>query len=299
MFKKILSVVLLAGATGLFSNNACAVDADGPDKKMSAEEFLASLHFQTGKITLPGGVATLDMPPSFRYLPPADATHLLVDGWGNPSAGKTLGMIVPADVSPLSKNGWAVDISFDKDGHVKDDDANSIKYDELLKTMQDSTTEANEERKKSGFTEVSLIGWAEQPTYDSQTHKLYWAKNIKFADSPENTLNYNVRVLGRDGVLVLNAISSMGQIDQIKSEMRNVTAFTDFTAGNRYADFDNKTDKVAEYGIAALVAGGVAAKLGLFGKLFALLLAAKKVIFLAIAGIGGSIYKFFKGKKEE
>ncbi|HEY8023661.1 MAG TPA: DUF2167 domain-containing protein [Burkholderiaceae bacterium] len=299
MFKKILSVVLLAAATGFFANAAGAVGADGPDKKMSAEEFLASLHFQTGKITLPGGVATLDMPPSFRYLPPADATHLLVDGWGNPTASKTLGMIVPADVSPLSRNGWAVDISFDKDGHVKDDDANSIKYDELLKTMQDSTKEANEERKKSGFTEVSLIGWAEQPTYDGQTHKLYWAKNIKFADSPENTLNYNVRVLGRDGVLVLNAISSMGQIDQIKSEMRNVTAFTDFTAGNRYADFDSKTDKVAEYGIAALVAGGVAAKLGLFGKLFALLLAAKKVIFLAVAGIGGSIYKFFKGKKEE
>ncbi len=299
MSKKILLSIVLAMAMTIVANTASAAGGDGPDKKMSAEEFMASLHFQTGRITLPGGVATLDMPASFRYLPPADATHLLVDGWGNPSGGSTLGMIVPSDVSPLSANGWAVNVSFDKDGHVKDDDANSIKYDELLKSMQDGINESNAERKKNGYAELSLIGWAEQPTYDSQTHKLFWAKNIKFSDSPDNTLNYNVRVLGRDGVLVLNAISSMGQIDRIKSEMRTVTAFTEFTSGNRYADFDSKTDKVAEYGIAALVAGGVAAKLGLFGKLFAVLLAAKKVIFLAVAGIGGAIVKFFKGKKND
>jgi uncharacterized membrane-anchored protein len=297
MLRKFLPVALLFATISFFTNVNAATGS--PDKKITAEEFLASLHFQTGRITLPGGIATLDMPDSFRYLPPQDATRLLVEGWGNPPGGKTLGMILPADVSPLSANGWAVDVSFDKDGHVKDDDATSIKYDELLKTMQESIKDNNEARKKDGYPEMTLVGWAEQPSYDNQSHKLYWAKEIKFADSPVNTLNYNVRVLGRDGVLVLNAIAGMGQIGQIKSEMQHVTAFTDFTTGNRYTDFDSKTDKVAEYGIAALVAGGVAAKLGLFGKLFALLLAAKKVIFLALAGIGGAIVKFFKREKAE
>src|SRR2546426_2131137 len=36
--------------------------------------------------------------------------------------------------------------------------------------------------------------------------------------------------------------------------------------GHRYADFVPGTDKVAEYGIAALIAGGVAAKAGLLDR---------------------------------
>jgi uncharacterized membrane-anchored protein len=78
--------------------------------------------------------------------------------------------------------------------------------------------------------------------------------------------------------------------------MQQVTAFTNFTAGNRYADFNDRTDKVAEYGIAALVAGGVAAKLGLFAKLAALLLAFKKLVIVAVAAVGSTIWKFFKRK---
>jgi uncharacterized membrane-anchored protein len=305
MFKKIISVGLstslvvsiLFASLGLVG---IANAADGaPGKSMSAEEFVASLHFQQGKITLPGNIATLDIPESFRYLPPEDANRVLVDGWGNPPGAKTLGMILPADVSPLSKGGWGVIVTYDKDGHVKDDDAYKIKYDELLKTMQESVKDNNEARKKNGYPEMNLVGWAEQPSYDNQTHKLYWAKELSFDTTHEDTLNYNVRVLGREGVLVLNAVAGMDQIKEIKGEMQRVTAFTEFTAGNRYDDFDSKTDKVAEYGIAALVAGGIAAKLGLFGKLFAVLLAFKKIIFVAIAGFGSTIYKFFKRKKAE
>jgi uncharacterized membrane-anchored protein len=80
--------------------------------------------------------------------------------------------------------------------------------------------------------------------------------------------------------------------------MQTVTGFTEFNPGNRYADFDAKTDKVAEYGLAALVAGGVAAKLGFFGKLFALLLAFKKLIIVGVAVAGTSLVKLFGRKKE-
>jgi uncharacterized membrane-anchored protein len=107
-----------------------------------------------------------------------------------------------------------------------------------------------------------------------------------------------VRVLGREGVLVLNAVAGIEQIAQIRGEMPAVTAFTEFTAGNRYADFDAKTDKVAEYGLAALVAGGVAAKLGFFGKLFGLLLAFKKLLLVGLAAAGAGLFKLF-GRKEQ
>lgn len=262
----------------------------------SPEQLLASLKFQQGKISLPGGIATLDLPAGFRYLSPADAGRLLSEGWGNPPGMETLGMIVPTAVDPLTREGWGVVVTYEKEGHVKDDDADSIKYDELLKTMQESMKEANEERKKQGYQPMTLVGWAEAPRYDKASHKLYWAKELHSEGDKENGLNYNIRVLGREGVLVLNAVASMEQIGQIRKEMKTVTAFSDFTPGNRYADFNEKTDKVAEYGLAALIAGGAAAKLGLFGKLFALLLAFKKLIVVGIGALGVGIAKLF-GRK--
>jgi uncharacterized membrane-anchored protein len=289
--------LLIAALFCLSLGGARAADAPLPSA-FTPQQFVAALKFQEGKITLPGGIATLDLPAGFRYLNPDDAARVLVEGWGNPPGHVTLGMIVPANVNPLSEEGWGVIVTYDKDGHVKDDDADSIKYDELLKDMQTAVTDNNAARKEQGYKAMSLVGWAETPHYDKAQHKLYWAKELKTEGDAQSGLNYNIRVLGREGVLVLNAVAGISQIAQIKQEMQHVTAFTEFSAGNRYADFDAKTDKVAEYGIAALVAGGVAGKLGLFGKLFALLLAFKKVVLLGIAGIGTMLYKFFSREKK-
>ena len=296
MLKRLLTALLCLTLSGLTAAAPAEEKAAAPE--MTAEQFLAQLHLQRGKITLPGGIATLDLPANFRYLSPTDAERVLVDAWGNPPGMVSLGMIVPAKTSVLERDSWGVIVTYEKEGHIKDDDADSIKYDELLKDMQASVLENNAERKKQGYPGIHLMGWAEKPSYAKDTHKLYWAKDL-MVDGGEHSLNYNVRVLGREGVLNLNAIASMQQIEAIKKEMQQVTAFTEFTDGNRYTDFDSKTDKVAEYGLAALVAGGVASKLGLFGKLLALLLAFKKVLLLAVVGGGAAIVKFFTGKRKE
>ena len=292
MFNALRFSILLLAASGV---SAAGAEAPKPDQ-MSAEQFESSLKYQSGKITLPGSLATLDLPANFRYLPPADTARVLVEAWGNPPGNTTLGMIVPADASLVSAEGWGVIVTYEGDGHVPDDDADSIKYNDLLKDMKESVLEDNAERKKLGYPAMTLVGWAEQPSYDKASHKLYWAKELRTDGDTANGLNYNVRVLGRQGVLVLNAVSSMNQIAQIRTEMKTVTAFTDFTAGNRYTDFNGATDKTAEYGLAALVAGGVAAKLGLFGKLFALLLAFKKLLIIGFGVAGAAILNFFKGR---
>src|SRR4029450_9273352 len=117
-------------------------------------------------------------------------------------------------------------------------------------------------RSKMGYPETQLVGWATPPRYDKATHKMYWAKELKFADSEENTLNYNIRILGRYGVLVLNAVAGMRQFNQIETNTPDLVKMVEFNQGNRYADFNSDTDKVAAYGLAALVAGGLAAKAG-------------------------------------
>ncbi|MET0323045.1 MAG: DUF2167 domain-containing protein [Duganella sp.] len=295
------SAAATAATTATTSAAAAAASAPAastPQPAMTAEQFLQGLTFRKGKITLPGAIATLDLPPSFRYLDQADTAKLLTEGWGNPPGGESLGMIVPADVSPLSEQGWGVVVTYDKDGHVKDDDADAINYADLLKEMQEGMIENNKARKEQGYEAMTLVRWAEQPSYDKAQHKLYWAKELHAEGARENALNYNIRVLGREGVLVLNAVAGMNQIDQVKREMKQVTAFTDFTAGHRYADFNATTDKVAEYGLAALVAGGIAGKLGFFGKLVALLLAFKKFIVIGLAASAGWIYKLFGRKKD-
>ena len=117
-----------------------------------------------------------------------------------------------------------------------------------------------------------------------------------FEGSAAHTLNYDVRVLGREGVLSMNAVASMSQLAQIRSDMRPLIEIAEFNGGHRYAEFNSKTDRMAEYGLGALIAGGVAAKLGLFGKLAALLVAFKKFIILGLVAVGGFFAKLFKKK---
>jgi len=288
--------VMLVGMLVVISSAAHAAEPQQP--KMTAAEFEASLTYQKGDIVLPGGMATLRIPDSFRYLGPKDAERVLEDAWGNPAGDGTLGMLFPANISAVSENSWGVVITYEEDGYVSDKDADSINYEDLLKEMKEGVADRNKERQKQGYQNIDLVGWAAKPFYDKETHKLYWAKELGFGGEKEHSLNYNVRVLGRKGVLVLNAVSGMSQLGIVEKEMQQVQAFTDFNSGFRYADYDSKTDKTAAYGIAALVAGGIAAKAGLFTKLFALLLAAKKLIIVGVLALGAFIGKLFKKKND-
>jgi len=244
---------------------------------------------------LRGGLAKLSLPKEFNFLGPADAETVLVKLWGNPPMKeKPLGLLIPAGMTPLSSNVWVVTIDYSEDGYVKDSDASKINYDDLLKQMQKGIAENNKDRKKEGYPEITLVGWAAQPHYDAATHKLYWAKDLKFEGEDEDTLNYSIRMLGRKGVLELNAVANVGQFQMIDQKTPQILSMVDFKEGNRYADFDPKVDKVGTYGIAALVAGGIAAKAGLFKLLWVGILAAKKFIIIGVLAVAGFFKKFFK-----
>ena len=263
------------------------------------EELDSKLAYQTGKVQLSGGMATITLPPSFRFLGEQDSRKLLV-AWGNPpeSAQGVLGMLVPADVSPLSEDGWAIVVTYDDDGYVNDEDAKTLNYDKVLNEMQEQTVASNEARQKEGFEPITLIGWAEPPHYDAAAHKLYWAKELKFGSSTDHTLNYSIRILGRRGVLVLNAVSSIGQLDVVKKGTPDVLAAVEFNEGHRYADYLPGTDKAAAYGIGGLILGATAAKAGLFKLIWVALLASKKLIIAGVVAAGAAIKKLFGGRNE-
>lgn len=269
--------------------------AEDPDAERKA--FEASLAWQQGDVTIGEGLATLRVPSSFRYLNPADTERVLV-AWGNPAGSNSLGMLFPATVSPFEDGGWGVVISYTEEGHVDDEDAADIDYAEMLEDMKQNTEESNAARKEQNLGEVHLLGWAEPPSYDAKTKKMYWAKELDFGGE-QHTLNYDIRVLGRKGVLELSAVSSIGQLAMVKAEMPKVLSFVEFNTGHKYADFTPGVDSMAAYGIGALVAGKVAAKAGLFKVVLAGLLASKKLIVAGLVGLGALIKGVLGRKKEE
>lgn len=291
MLSKWMLLGLLAVATGALAQEA----ADGGEAAQKA--LLASLHYRSGEISVPQAGARFRLGSGFRYLEQDDARKVLEQLWGNPPDTDVLGMVVPTAQPLESDDSWAVVVTYSDDGYVSDEDAAKTDYDKLLKEMKSGAEDENEARRKAGYETVALVGWAVPPRYDSASKKLYWAKELDFEGSKQHTLNYDIRVLGRRGYLSLNAVSGMSELATVQSGMQQLLPMTEFDTGSRYADYDASSDKLAAYGIAALIGGGIAAKSGLLAKLGLLLLGLKKLLIpigIAIVAFGKKVSGMFR-----
>ena len=277
----------------IFTQQTFAQQADSLlNQLVKLDSIDKSFKYQTGEIALSNGIASIRIPEGFKYLDAQQSRKVIVDIWGNPkeNGDNTLGMIFPKESSVFSS--WAFNVEYDAIGFVKDDDADDINYDDLLKQMKEEIAEASQERVKAGYKSTELIGWAAKPYYDKQHKILHWAKELKFGTDSANTLNYNVRILGRKGVLVLNAIAEMGQLPEVNQSLDKVQNIVTFSEGNKYADFDPKMDEVAAWTIGGLVAGKVLAKVGFF----AVILKFWKIIAIAATGAGAGIWRWIKAR---
>lgn len=284
MIRIILPLFLLISFVGF--GNAQEVDS----LQMQINEIENGLTYQTGDIELPANNAVLHIPKNLRFLDAKQAKYVLEDLWGNPKSESTIGLLVPKDKGVLADDSWVFTIAFDESGYISDEDANEIDYDDLLEEQQEETSEANIEREKLGYPSIELVGWASKPFYNENQKTLHWAKELKFGNSEINTLNYNLRILGRKGMYIVNAVANMSEMDEIKPIVPQVVASIDFKEGHRYEEFDDSTDKIAAWTVGGLVAGKVLAKTGILVGI----LKFWKLILVGIAGIGASIKKLFK-----
>ncbi len=294
MFRVILSVAVLAVAplACSYAQENDVIEETSADELAAAYEAYAAdvlkdVSTEHGEIALDGAPVTLSVPASIDYYDGAESRLILEDLWGNPPDDTVLGMLFPAGESPWAAD-WGVVITYEDTGYVADEDAKSTDYDALLKEMQKSTRQANSAREREGFATAELVGWAVPPRYDAETHRLEWAKDLLFSTSEGgHTLNYDMRALGRAGVLSLNFVASMEALDSVRAAAPSVLAVPMFNEGSRYTDY-REGDKTAGYGVAALISGGVAVaaakKLGLLGVG---LLFLKKGWILVLAAAGG------------
>jgi uncharacterized membrane-anchored protein len=252
--------------------------------------------YQYGAIKLDNGDASLDIPQGFKFINSKQSQYILEELWKNVPDASVLGMIVSDSFRINSiANSWVFVITYDAMGYVKDDDADEINYDELLDDLREGQAKANVERTKLGYGAINIVGWASKPFYDKKNKVLHWAKELSVEGNDDNTLNYDVRVLGRKGVLSMNAIAGIGQTEEVKKYIPAILNMASFNNGHTYFDFNPNVDEVAAWTIGGLVAGKILAKAGLLVAL----LKFWKLIVMGLVAAGGLLWKGLRGKKQE
>jgi uncharacterized membrane-anchored protein len=236
------------------------------------------------------GQGKLSLPEGFGFIPQKEGAAVL-QAMGNSTDENFIGLIFPD-----TNAGWFATVDFDPAGYIEDGDAKDWDSDELLDSLKDGTKEGNKERRKLGITPIEVTKWVEVPAYDASQHRLVWSAEVRDigGQEPDPTINYNTYVLGREGYISLNLITSSSQIEKDKPTARQLLTGIQFNQGKRYTDFNEATDKVADYGLAALVGGLAIKKLGLLGTIGLLLAKFGKLILIGLAAFGGILVKFFR-----
>jgi uncharacterized membrane-anchored protein len=230
------------------------------------------------KLAIPEGYVFLDKTETDKYLELNQ----------NPSGGTEV-MIAPESLD------WSAYINFSDEGYVKDDE--KIDAPALLKTLQEGAQASNAERRKRGWSEIRVTGWAVEPAYNENTKRLEWATRL--ADNSGEGINFFTKILGRRGHTTVILVTPPERLMTAETALNRVLTGYSFNTGDTYAEFV-PGDKVAEYGLAALVLGGAAAvatKKGLWGIIAGFLAASWKFLAAGLIGAGAWLRKLL-GKKD-
>lgn len=282
----------LLAMAGLLAGLAHAADA--PAENPAWTEAKAAAKAGPADIAI-AGQATLHLPADRVFIPQPQAGKLLT-AMGNPGTHDELSGLI----FPKGEGDWFATLRYIASGYVKDGDAKEWKADELLASYKEGTEAGNEERQKMGVTPIEIIGWAEAPAYEAGSHRLVWAMSSREKGAPAGAnqgVNYNTYALGREGYLSLNFVTDLKDLPAQKPDAKALLGALEFDKGKRYEDFNESTDHVAEYGLAALVVGVAAKKLGLLAVIIAFAVKFAKIIFIAVLGAGAAVAKFFKRDK--
>jgi uncharacterized membrane-anchored protein len=224
------------------------------------------------------GVAEIQVPDGFMFIG-AKETRQILEAGGNPSSGNELGLLAP------TSRVWFVVFEFSSVGYVKDDDKDKLNADKLLKAITEGNEAANKYRQKMGAPALHVTGWEFPPRYNEQTHNLEWAIRAESEGRP--VINYNTRLLGRKGVMEVNLVINPDLLAEATPAYQAMLKDYAYKPGEGYAEY-RQGDKLAKYGLAALITGGAAAvavKTGLFASLVLLVKKAWKLVVLGVAGL--------------
>ncbi|MBP1474611.1 DUF2167 domain-containing protein [Frateuria sp. MAH-13] len=252
---------------------------------------VAELPWQMGPTKVQvGSHATLDVPEGYAFLD-AKATERfneLMHNLPDPTPTYTL---APTDLN------WVAMFSYEDIGYVQDNE--DLDADAILSSVREGTEEGNRERAKRGWAQLHITGWGLKPQYDPQIKSLAWAIRASSSQSDEEVVNYNTRLLGRLGVMDVVVITDADKLTGAVADFKSKLPGFGFVPGETYAEY-RSGDRVAEYGLAALITGGaaaVAAKKGLFTVIGGFLAAAWKFVVAGFIALGAWLKSLFKRRQ--
>lgn len=275
-------VALLSAFVSVFAWAAVAPAQDQADQ----EHPLDRLQWQVGPGTAHiGFIAEIQLPEGYQFLE-ANDTQALLEALENPVSGAELGLLAPSGEGPADD--WFVVFEFDAIGYVKDDEKDQLDASAMLEAIREGTERSNDERRRRGWATMEIVGWEHPPHYDETTQNLEWA--IRGESEGQLIVNYNTRILGRKGVMEASLVVDPEDLSTTLPKFKQLLTSYEFVQGERYSEFKSG-DKVAAYGLTALVTGGAAAialKTGLLQKLW-------KFIVIGAIAVGAFFKKIIRG----
>jgi uncharacterized membrane-anchored protein len=242
------------------------------------EQEMAGLAWQRGPVDgRIGSVASIKVGEGKAFLDGPN-TRRFLELNGNPPRDERYALVASE---------WFAIFFFENAGYVKDDE--KLDPDALLASLKESDKRANVERERLGMKPLHTDGWHVPPHYDLSTKRLEWGVRLRGGSSERTIVNYSIRLLGRRGVMHAVLVSEPESLDRDIAEFKATLSGYEFTSGERYSEF-RAGDRVAEYGLAALVLGGAAAvatKSG-FGK------AIGKFVVVGVAALGSAMVALFR-----
>lgn len=234
-----------------------------------------------GKHQLPLSNSTISIPSGYALITGSDAVAL------HTMDGEPIDKFLEAYVFDNNDLDNSIVFQNMNIGYVSIDDWKEINPKELLKQIIKNTEEDNKERRKRGLTELHVIGWIQEPVLDRHTNTVYWAIEAN-SGSEDNFINSIAIRLGREGYETITWVTSRSSYVPFgDGHLGTMLRAHSFDPGYRYTDYKTG-DKLAGYGIAALVAGTVGGKIA---KASGILLLLKKFGTLLFAGIAAVFYK--------
>ncbi|MCX6869124.1 MAG: DUF2167 domain-containing protein [Verrucomicrobia bacterium] len=237
------------------------------------------------------GRATLKIPKGFRFLEAKGAQEFLKKT-GNRPSGQETGLLMH------TQDEWWVILEFEEIGYVKDDEKKELDADKLIASYRQGSESMNEARQERGTPPIRIVGWHVAPNYNDITKNLEWS--VEAESGGEKFVNYNVRLLGRKGVTKVTLIEDRTHVDATLPLFREILRSHQYSSGESYAEY-RQGDRIAQYGLGALVLGGAAAaaaKFGLFAPLILFIKKAWKVVAAAVVGAVMWIKNWITGRNK-